>query len=230
MAISSASNLTVVDCALQGNAVESSGGALYIIHVEKAIISSSFRTNVAGQKHGGAIFADYLMDLELSKARFETNRAQLSGGGVFIEQGNTITGHDLVFRSNEAQNLRGGGMSIEAVREVTLFESEFTTNFAESGGGAMWIHELPPQTMDVNVSMVNFFENESEGPGGAILMQGSLEVQATTLNSVSRVDNQIAPVTLRMKRVAFKTNKAHVGGAIHAAEGALWLNMIESVY
>lgn len=220
MTVIGGSTFAITDCNLRGNMVQSSGGALYIVHVGKATISSSFQTNIANKKHGGAIFADYLGHLELSGSQFRTNRARLSGGAVFVEEGEFIAGNDLVFESNEASMVHGGGMSVEAVSSISLNTSEFTTNYARAGGGALWIHELPPHAMDFDLSLVKFVKNEADGPGGAILLQGSLDAQATGNNIASAADNsRVPPVTLRMSHVTFTGNKAHIGGGVHAAEG-----------
>jgi hypothetical protein len=125
---------------------------------------------------GGGMYWDYSSP-HLINCVIANNSAPLGGGGVFAHDSRPVM-TNLVFSGNRAWTSpdiqgSGGALSIRSGSHVKLLNCVFTENQADSGGGAIEIH-------DAYLEMVNcsLARNFSSGVGGAFLLnrEGMLEM------------------------------------------------------
>ncbi|GMH45653.1 hypothetical protein BSKO_13610 [Bryopsis sp. KO-2023] len=223
--LESADTFNALSVTATGNAVGSSGGCFSLIHVGTADVSGVFRRNVAYKKYGGAIHGDYLTVLDISSTQFNANRGYLSGGAIHLENGESVHGTNVSFFGNEASDQFGGAMNLEAIQRVSLDESRFAHNGANSGG-AVRLHELPPQIMDVSFKDVKFSFNTADRVGGAILVEGGVADRYRQRRKLMFFDEneEEVHVTVALENVLFHGNSAKTGGAVLAEEGKVTIS------
>ena len=182
--------VTIADIAqavFQGNCAETSGGAIFSLHVTIAG-SVQFINNSANQ--GGAIDSNVNVTIaDSAQVVFQGNHAKAFGGAIESGELVTIAG-SVQFINNSASE----GGAVDSEINVTIVDNAqvvFQGNHAKTVGGA--ITSLQHVTIAGSVQFINNSVNQS---GGAIISE----------NSVTIADNA---------QVVFQGNHAkHLGGAI----------------
>ena len=176
--------LTIINCTLaNSSAGERNGGAIYNVGY-LTVINSTIANNTA--REGGAIFA---------------NDALAKGVGIVIQnsliENNIATGND---------NLGGGAIFTQQIATLTITNSSFRNNKAEStsSGGAIFISH---STASLTIADSEFIANHANGQeatgGGAIYMAGT--------------SNYERKGTLTISNTLFEDNSAGTnGGAVYA--------------
>lgn len=219
MSIEDAVKIELTGCTLQGNNAGGSGGALSIVHAMRTIISGYFAENKAVHRSGGAIFGDYIDHLDVSGSFFYLNEAQLTGGAISAVNSNVLSMSDSIFGKNSAWNLHGGAVSVESSVEFNMKTCHFEDNFATSGGGAMWLHEIAPQQMGGNVSDSSFIENHASHDGGGLLIQGNIKSLLSSNQNQEQEIDVPSPILIVLKNTTLERNSAERGGALMVEEG-----------
>src|SRR5439155_8934369 len=171
--------------------------------------NSTIRNSLTDSAHsGGAIFSTG--PVKISNSRFISNTGG-SAGAMFINFANAraqVT--SSTFSNNQAINGavgRGGAVWVGTGANLTLVDSQFYTNTAVFGGGALFITQGGTATLSTQnvLNKVEFVNNDgavaASLQGGAIYSEGALSVAG----------------------VRFAENGSHAddGGAIYEASGAL---------
>ena len=159
------------------------GGGLYAT-AAVTLNSGSFQNNRAATFNGGAIDAEQA--LTVNAVTFTNNRAGFGGGA--IEAGlSPITVTNSIFALNQVTTFSGG--AIDTPGSATILASTFTTNTAQSAGGALSVSG--PASVaggQFNANRVNGLNcgqptGCSQGDGGAISAGDTLIVSAASFVS-----------------------------------------------
>jgi hypothetical protein len=131
-----------------------SGGALYFVSSQGTNPGGSTSTTVA-----------------LTGSEFTSNKANSSGGGVYLGAGNTVTITNCKFKLNETTIGKGGGLYFTSSQTngssstiVTLTRSEFTSNKANSSGGGVYLEA----GNTVTITNCKFTSNLANNSGGGL--------------------------------------------------------------
>ena len=162
------SSMLIENCVFTSNSANVWGGALQISQSSPKIMNCEFTNNFSGTQ-GGGIFIGDGGSPEIGSCSFRNNTCDGSGGGVANQGCKTPTSpliENCLFDGNQATE--GGALSNKWGSTARIEECIFVNNKASQlkntpvGGGVLNQSSQP--------SFVNciFFNNESEGSGGAV--------------------------------------------------------------
>ena len=178
---------------LYNNTAVSKGGGLHAIETIAQIVNTFFVSNGKGEcvwSHsplrctydgliGGAIIATN-STLDISRSRFEDNRADL-GGAIFTEQESIININGSVFDRNGATHM-GGGVLYSNNSTTTINASAFHRNYAWSGGGG--VLDSINSTITIEASEFHYNDAWNGGGGGGVLdsSNSTITIEASEFN------------------------------------------------
>jgi len=158
----------------QGNTATDSGGGLYFALGENTtttISDTNFIGNISESDNGGGAFIDTSNGgVNLSRAVFAGNRANISGsgGGLYaaIGDGGDFQGSTTTSYANYAR-FGGGGIALNlAGGELRFRDSYFGSNLSELGsGGGMQITGSPSL---IDIERMAFIDNSANNYGGGL--------------------------------------------------------------
>jgi predicted outer membrane repeat protein len=187
-------DITVSNSTFTSNSAEEYGGAIYAggeIRVEQ----STFTGNTAGDA-GGAIATHSSETITVTNSTFQSNEAtgisvDFYAGGGAIKGGDGLLQVDGSSFSENISNLDGGAILHFGDIEVT--DSVFEGNEARSidyggegyvvpgnGGAIFAVSEDNTKLVSVSIDSSEFLRNESAGAGGAIRVEGRIEVSQSS--------------------------------------------------
>ena len=160
------------------------GGAVKVFTrgVTVTITDSQFMYNSAHT--GGAIYA-LASDVYITISEFIDNSA-ISGGALFERLGTAITTGAKLYNSA----CRGGAVYISTLAEMTITDSTFIDNNAESSGGALYVQGATPQSRML-MDKCSFIDNKAKY-GGVIYSPGRKTMMAKITASMSTFENNTA--------------------------------------
>ena len=222
------------------NAAEA--GVIYVNGTgQLTITSSNITSNIAG--HGGVIYQNAQNDIKLLNSNFTNNNASNDGGVIYSKSNNIIIISDSVLDDNYA-NGRGGGIYQEDYSNLTIINSNFTSNNATyvppagyghqaiDYGGAIW------QGENSNLTIIdsNFQNNVAFSGGGAIYQVSNCMINVSNSNftgnnitdkssgknggAICQESNNV----LIINNSLFKDNTASSGGAIYSSGADIFIN------
>ena len=132
-------------CTFEKNQATTNGGAICTddsLKIEGTWFSEN-QTNAGSNKGGGAIFNSYDKTVTIDDCTFSLNKAikpsndNSYGGAIYMNKGQLVMGNTKgsYFERNEATY--GGAIYISDIASAILKGTEFTSNTAESEGGAI---------------------------------------------------------------------------------------------
>jgi len=167
-AIYNEGKLSISSCVFKSNTASKNGGAIYT-KGSTSITNTIFQSNVAGG-NGGAIY-NYKSTLKVSKSKFTTNKItgkENDGGAIYNSKGKLYISTSS-FTKNKVTGSIGGGGAIGNNGLLVLDSSNFTSNSAKYGGGAI----ITYTGGSGNILNSQFISNSiSKGDGGAIAIYG----------------------------------------------------------
>ena len=188
------SSMTVLDCSFERN-VGLSGGVVFLNHASFDARNTSFIENRAVQV-AGVVYAILISDVSIRDSLFQWNRADLYGGVGAILDASTCTTSRSKFHGNFAV---GGGVFVVAAAKpgveeqslailgltdrlakarVTVTESLFTSNSANTSGGVFFVMDM----VSVSIRNSTCLDNDAESGGLVALTSGvTVELYNTTL-------------------------------------------------
>ena len=180
-------NVVIRDSHFHGNTTSDSsfergGGALRVFTgsaanpVSVRVQDSTFDGNQS-QHHGGAIWIDAVVELELEDVTLENNTAGANGGAVY-SRGGSVNTERVVAVDNSAED-EGGAFWLHT---GTIEESHFKDNVANLYGGAIFIYEEGART---NLRRSLFEGNRTtinNAGGGAVLVDGHALISNSTFS------------------------------------------------
>ena len=239
----------ITNSLFEDNTAEVGGALLVGIQTRLNVTNTIFRRNIAtvvsSDAGGGAMRMRRNARVLFEDCIFEDNRAEEDGGAfdvtsvpTFGTQAAFLTIVGCTFDNNTSVTESGG--AIHAVTpstsqgeiEITIENSNFTNNIANSGGGAIYAFGNG-RSVTMNISKSNFIQNTALGAtgGGSIWFQGdnfftsTLNIEDTNILSNSATDLSgdgggircRSNVDVNLFRTTIAQNTADRGGAIYYA-------------
>jgi predicted outer membrane repeat protein len=244
-------DLTVSNSTFTNNSAEEYGGAIYAggeIRVEQ----STFTGNTAGDA-GGAIATHSSESITVTNSVFQSNEAagisdsSYAGGGA-IKGGDGLLQVDGSTFSENISDLDGG--AILHFGDIQVTDSVFEENearfidygdgyiFNGSGGAIFAVSEDETEILTISIDSSEFLRNKSAGDGGAIKVQGRIEVsQSSFIENEASDDGGAIDIdelegisgeetTSRISSSDFRSNDAS-GGDGGAIDGSDYVLIIE---
>ena len=182
-------------------------------HVGLSILNTRFEGGEADNSQeglGGAIgiYTNTDHSISIEHSEFISNRAELSGGAIFIYGAAELNVFASIFTENRVEgpsstyDRYGGSIFADSVVSVSISNSLFGANYVEQGnssdgsGGAVYAQIVS----DLDVYNTIFSENESSSKGGVLSFDTVTDLEIINNNVLSTV----------------------------AADGAVWLSTITS--
>lgn len=159
--------LTVVDCVFVENASQwSGGGAAILDNANVQFEGCTFQDNGTSSDGGSSGGGALVLNAEASftDCSFIGNSAEL-GGGISINVNTNVTLSNTVFTANTAQTL-GGGVLISPASVVVINGCDISGNIAASGGG---LYISNPGSFDpavVNIATTTICNNHPDDYAG----------------------------------------------------------------
>ncbi len=165
--ISGEDNATIIDGFTLRNTTDASG---IICDASGPTIQNCIIFSCANLGNGGGIFCFNGADPTIRGNRFDSNRASL-GGAIYFENSNPIITENK-FMSNNA--VIGGAIAFNTRLFHTFSYNLFAYNESSQNGGAIANNSTFGPTL--TVSYCTFYQNQTDGYGGAIYIDGTILV------------------------------------------------------
>jgi predicted outer membrane repeat protein len=136
------------------------GSAIYSQFATMVLNSCTFSNNSASLE-GGAVYA-LASGITSTGSTFLYNTASIQGGAISALQG-SLTVVTTIYEGNEAP--KGGAIEATGGATMTIYDCPFTSNIADSLGGAIDLDTNPTSTISIISST---FTSNSAPVGGAI--------------------------------------------------------------
>ena len=158
---------------LSDNHAPQGGGGLYLKESEVQLVGVTIDENRADGSGGGVLCVDgtELTALDCTMAH---NRAVEEGGAVFVESGSSLRLTSCSLIANESTRGDGGGIATSGADSTLLDRSELRGNRSAGNGGGLF-------SIDGSLSLSNctIVENESQGRGGGLYVNGCRAMNCT---------------------------------------------------
>ena len=127
--------------------------------------NSTIRRNLANGD-GGGIYMENFQSLFIDLSLFDANESGNNGGGVYVLNSESFTVIDSTFQSNESSK-NGGAISSYAIENIAITGSTFAGNHAVSGRGG-GIHACNGNLYIVNSTFGGLYSGDTlESPQSA---------------------------------------------------------------
>jgi predicted outer membrane repeat protein len=182
--VGGSSDVTIVDCVLEGNRISGFGGGVNVDNAGAIVTGCEFRYNSASEggglklhraqatvtdclfhgnsaRDGGGI-SGYDCSITVNRCTFTGNRGTYGSGGVDIHQSNEINITNCLVVGNTSTD-HGGGISLGFEANITILNCTIVDNSAPKGGG-VFAHSCDAtiaNTVLVNNNGHAIFENDS---------------------------------------------------------------------
>jgi hypothetical protein len=178
-------DLTIIDSSFSDNLSKISGGAVAVVRGGLSISNSEFTRNLIVREagpggNGGAVAIRGGTLLNIADSDFTNNLATEGGAISTFNTISTITG--CTFTGNETDGSGGGAIHSE-ISDLTVTDSDFTSNFAMIAGGALEFrgyyfdgYGLIGYDVNLTITGSTFTQNEGYLRGGAIFLTNATEV------------------------------------------------------
>ena len=198
------------NCQFAENEADGDGGAIFCDRDSRPIIEKcAFTNNITTAGNGGAIAADEASPIIIS-CTFDGNFAVIgSGGALSFNNLHNITLTQSDFTSNEAE--KGGSVYLSNCNGIQFMQCQFTSNIGRQGGG-FYINKSG-QLQPINIEN-SILWKQSAGTGGAIYNLGS----SLQINYCTIIGNKAEELGPQSK-----------GGGIYIYEGSN-LEVVNSIF
>lgn len=163
------SGLTIVDSTLSGNRSPNDGGAVRARFVEEGPVAA------------------VLPEVLISNSDFHNNRSGIlsNGGAVYVERGSVIVSDGSSFTDNWAKPSEklfggdGGAIWVEEGPELSISDSDLSSNRAQYDGGAIHTRQVD----EVSIDGTLLADNEAIGnSGGGAYIHSATDIEITDSN------------------------------------------------
>ncbi|MGH7138054.1 MAG: choice-of-anchor Q domain-containing protein, partial [Pirellulales bacterium] len=203
-AIDNQGTLSLSDSAITNSVASASGGAIYS---EPGTSLSLDGTTVSGNSahDGGGIAIDSASSATISNSTISDNSVPTGGGGIEVAGPLAVSGSTI--DGNSAGMFGGGVMNLTSSATLTISQTTFSNNTAQSGGG-LWTEStttIDDSTFADNVgqgaagqdgstdSLIDFYHEGYGGGGGGAGLGAAIFNQATlTVSNSTFTGNQAA--------------------------------------
>jgi hypothetical protein len=243
-AINSVESLTVTDSIVTGNASTSSGGGLYLVGGNLAIVKATVSRNSAAVGSGGGVLAtNPLGSAQISASTLANNTAGTDGGGVDLSF--SLLGISDSTISGNFAAINGGGLVLDTLTTTTVSNSTISGNTSGLDGGGVYVTtaaagttEVAHSTITENIAGVNVAASGGGlyGTGAGVLRINHSIIAGNAVDSGAAADMDITtspPGTLERSFILIGDNdgtgltEAPVGapdatGQPHRRPGRSW--------
>ncbi len=216
--------LTIDECTLRNNGSSTeNGGAIDAQSFDSLTINDTVFTNNEANNYGGAIYIDNGNSnalVQLSNTDFSGNNSSDIGGALYCKDASILI-RNSAFSNNKTFDVAGAFYykSTELSQAATLRNTSFTSNVADSDGGATYLDEGPGSATLIGCVFTSNWSRLAGTYGGALQIYG-IETNVTdckfSLNSADQsgaVD--VYESSAHFTDCVFKKNTAFLqGGAI----------------
>ena len=179
------------------------GGAIHS-EVNTTITNSIFRNNEAEGRYiirdnpsygGGMYIKGKGLTATINNVLFDSNTASSGSGGAIYSAGGNNNNHTITFNitnatftNNSATEINnnnygdGGAIYSDGYTNLTITDTDFTSNSAEGDGGAIYNNANNEMSIIAENSDVNFSNNTASGDGGAIYNASGKTINFSTSN------------------------------------------------
>ena len=210
---------------------ENSLTALKLIKTTAQIINSTFLSNRSGSYReclsflfvgfctsgfiGGAIIATN-STVDISRSKFEDNRADLgTGGAIFAEQDSIMNMSGNVFVSNNAYR---GGVLYSNNSTITIEESEFHSS-ASSWGGV-----LASDESTITIEASEFHDNSGDSGGVVYSRSSTITIEVSQFHDNNGDSGGVVysrSSIIIIEASQFHDNNADTGGAVYSSNSTM---------
>eukprot|EP01117_Protostelium_nocturnum_P006589 TRINITY_DN2373_c0_g2_i6.p1 TRINITY_DN2373_c0_g2~~TRINITY_DN2373_c0_g2_i6.p1 ORF type:complete len:1330 (-),score=378.74 TRINITY_DN2373_c0_g2_i6:652-4641(-) len=203
---------------VQGGAI-SSIGTVKKLRIEKTVIEGG-----SSILYGGAIHVEGIFQ------RFELDETSVSssissfGGGIYINSKGMDLSMNLCEINNNRGNIKGGGMHLVSVDQLSITDSHFGSNYALSTGGGMQLEGVKT----IRISGFRGDSNEAQ-QGGAFSIEGNTTLYGEGSVFFSNIANSLYGGAINMQgNVAVSLNNCEFTENKAPQAGALYINSMNS--
>ena len=202
------------NCQFVENEADGNGGAIFCDRDSRPIIEKcAFPNNITTAGNGGAIAADEASPIIIS-CTFDGNFAVIgSGGALSFNNLHNITLTQSDFTSNEAE--KGGSVYLYKCNGIQFMQCQFTSNIGKQGGG--FYIDQSGQSQPINIENCILWK-QSSGTGGALYINESFG--ALTISSGEKI--------IRINHCTIVGNKAE-GLGQQSVGGGMYLSSMSDI-
>jgi len=198
MTIRTGSDPQIHNCTFTNNSADFGGGVFVRQKAKPKFIGCNFETNTSTED-GGAIFCDRDSQPVIENCIFSGNSSNTGdGGAIAVDDASPII-TNCTFSGNFAAEGSGGALSLSDLRDMTINNSQFTSNTAKKGG-AVYIYDAK----DVQFTQCSFESNSADFGGGIYID-----------------DSGMTPVPVSFTNCILWQNSAYGGGGIYSDESVV---------
>ena len=195
-------NTIINGCTISNNTATEQGGAICFrnsskdydqshITINIKMCSGTFENNKT-DGYGGALYVNNTDILYRDNAvssdlvTIKDNRAQLAGGGIFLDSGNltfhncNITGNRTGYNASGSiinNNANGGAICVNQ-GSITIDKGDISGNYATKNGGAIYVNNTDFTNQPKTITMVGsgVFQKNQASNGGGMYVSGNIQM------------------------------------------------------
>lgn len=166
------STLQISNSTFAGNFASAFGGAFEFSESNASLSGNVvIEGNQATGEGGGIMLSSSKMEIQADgRLVLEANEAGRGGGGGYIlsSELEVLLGGQVMLADNNAGS--GGGMYVQSSPELQIESTWFTSNRANTTGGAMSLFSVGTLDTSAGISDCSFVDNEAGDIGGAVFI------------------------------------------------------------
>ena len=217
-----ASDIIATGAEFSGNTSTSSGGAIFASGGTVSLTDATLSGNASTTGAGGAIYADAVDELTLVGATVTNNKANGSGGAIYVSDASFELSSSEAVESVLSGNKSGkfGGAVYVSNVETEILLVDFIGNEGAMGGA---VYVSGGQT---SVFETIFKQNAATQRGGAVFVtDGKTSLESVEFTGNASVQNggalYVVYSTTEVSQSSFSANTSDIGGAVYQAFGTL---------
>jgi predicted outer membrane repeat protein len=200
------------------------GSGVFLPTVLDGIVISGGSAHAAMNPVGGGLFNNDGGTLTLSNMAFVANGAGSGGGAAHF--GEELRLANVTFLGNRATETGGGLYAQNA--NLNLSEVKFIQNQGRSGAGAAIRRSDPAKAFNALIGRSHFVGNTASASGGALLLQSAPDVRLTNVTFANNSGNDGGAVHsvdsgVQIVGARFTGNRATTAGALYRSGGTMSL-------
>ena len=169
---------------ITGGAGDDCGGGIIVQKQANFYMLGGTIYNCKTDYHGGAVYAgeDFayinMKDCTIDSCQTKDSGDDCHGGGIYVKNASNVILSNVTIKNCKSED-KGGGLYLrEKPRNVILKQCVFTGNFANDGGGAIFIDDLKSDTeFSFEAENCIFTKNKANADGGAVYINDDDEYE-----------------------------------------------------
>ncbi len=206
-------NLSLDSVTVMSNQATFNGGGLRVDNAASVtIVDSTISNNIAGNNYngdGGGLHIDDAV-VTISGSKFESNRSNEFGGGVYLKANSTASIENSTFNANSS-TLGGGGLfSSSADNNVTFTGATIASNISAASGGGVFA-----QDGQLTIDRSTISGNTAAEHAGVVQSSGTFAMRVSTVSgNVSAAEFAVSILGSAIGKIYSSTIFANIGGGL----------------